>query len=124
MKSAHYRYVRQIQVLGAALQDAFAAGASAVRGDDLAATVTALYLAGSGVGRLRVTSPRLAALISALNPSVSVSCDSPSPRDSADERAGGALPELGHPSAAAVAAGAVEALHALAALAGESARGA
>ncbi len=114
MKPAHFRYVRQMQVLGESAQEAFAAGNASVPGDDLAAAVAALYLAGSGVGRLSLSSERVAAAVRAHNPSIEVGVPRSLPSPSVY---GSELPPLRHPSAAALANGALLALDALRSLA-------
>jgi hypothetical protein len=73
----HARYARQIAVpgVGARGQRAFASADVIVGGDQLAAEVCALYLAGAGIGTLAVA-PRLTDVCRALSSEVRVIANS------------------------------------------------
>ena len=105
----HDRQVRLVDV-GAAGQERIAASTVEVRSDGLAGEVAARYLAGAGVGGLRVRDHALAAVASSIDPSVRVAIEdtrrAPPPVDE---------PSVGFrdPSAREVARGAREALRTL-----------
>ncbi|MBK6690708.1 MAG: hypothetical protein IPG50_00630 [Myxococcales bacterium] len=120
-KAAHYRYLRQIQVLGLATQERLRTRTIAV-GEDFSALVESLYLVGAGVPVIVPTESAAAPLrtlnsslpitvlpVSALpvNVNVPVPVDSPSPSPSACPS-----PDLGltDPTARDAAAGAYRAL--------------
>lgn len=105
------RHDRQARLagVGASGQERIAAATVEVQSVDLAGEVATRYLAGAGVGCLRVRQRALAAVASSVDPSVRVAIDdarhAPSP---VDEPAG-----FRDPSAGEVARGAREALRAL-----------
>jgi hypothetical protein len=100
--------------VGAAGQERIAAATVEVRADGLAGEVAARYLAGAGVGCLRVHDGALAAAAAAIDPSVRVEQAGASPApgpSSTDESCG-----FRDPLARDVARGAREALRTLRAL--------
>ena len=106
----HDRQARLAEV-GSAGQTRIAAASIAVRASGLAAEMTTRYLAGAGVGRLRVGDRALADVATSVDPALRVEVDadasSPAPEDTSELR------ELRDPYAREAARGAREALRAL-----------
>jgi hypothetical protein len=103
----HTRQVRLAEV-GADGQGRIARAAVDVRGRGVAAQVTARYLAGAGVSRLRVADQAIAAAALGIDASVQVEVDPSLAVGRADEPA-----ELSDPTARALGAGALAALQAI-----------
>jgi hypothetical protein len=116
----HGRQVRLVEV-GSAGQALLAGAGVDVRLAGPAAEVAARYLAGAGVGRLRVADPALAGSARAVDPKVRVEVDGafappPSVAKAQTQASGGF--DLRDPAARDVAAGAAAALDALRAILG------
>jgi hypothetical protein len=108
----HDRQARLAEV-GAAGQDRIAAATVAIRTDGLAAQVATRYLAGAGVGVLRVRDRALVAAASAVDPQVRVEIVA-SEAEGPDAATADAAPPGFHDAGARdVARGAREALRAL-----------
>ena len=105
------RHDRQSRLadVGVAGQERIAAATVEVQADGLAGEVAARYLAGAGVGCLRVRDGALAAAAAAIDPSVRVEVASRTPEASSTDESSG----FRDPSARDVARGAREALRTL-----------
>lgn len=106
----HDRQARLAEV-GSEGQARIAAASVAVRASGLAAEMETRYLAGAGVGRIRVGDPALADVATSIDPAVRVEVDA----DAVNAVGGDAseLRELRDPCAREAARGAREALRAL-----------
>ena len=71
------RHARQAKLaeIGEAVQTRLAGASASVPGSDLAAEIAARYLAGAGVGHLRVSRASLRAAARAVDPTVDVNVD-------------------------------------------------
>jgi molybdopterin/thiamine biosynthesis adenylyltransferase len=90
MPSDFRRYARQMRVaeVGRERQENLQHASVVVLGDDLSAHVEALYLAGAGVGTVRVNEV-LAADVAALNSDIVIETDSEKSAPESDARASG-----------------------------------
>jgi hypothetical protein len=113
------RHGRQSRLadVGAAGQQRIAAATVEIRSEGLAGEVATRYLAGAGVGALRVPSAALVAVARAVDPAVRAEViGAPAGRAGSEEPQDD--PDFRDPSARELARGAREALHALRAILG------
>ena len=108
----HGRQSRLVDV-GAPGQQRIAAATVEVRSEGLAGEVATRYLAGAGVGALRVPSPAFAAAARSVDPAVRVEVVVASAGREEAREAPQEDPDFRDPSARELARGAREALHAL-----------
>jgi hypothetical protein len=107
------RHARQARLVGSVGQERIGHAAVGVRLEGLAGEVAVRYLAGAGVGRLRVRTPDLAATARAVDPNVEVEVEVEVGGDPLDGREDGTLSGIEDPIASEVALGALIALRAL-----------
>ena len=101
-----HRHGRQSRLaeIGAEGQERIAAATAEVRSGGLAGEVATRYLAGAGIGALRVRDPALAPIAAAVDPAVRVEVAAGAPESPGPD------PFFRDPAAAALARGAREAL--------------
>jgi hypothetical protein len=108
------RHGRQSRLadVGATGQQRIAAATVEVRSEGLAGEVATRYLAGAGVGSLRVPSPAFAAVARSVDPAIRVEVSTSAGREGNGEEPH-EDPDFRDPGARDLARGAREALHAL-----------
>jgi hypothetical protein len=110
------RHERQARLVGSVGQERIRRAAVGVRLGGLAGEVAVRYLAGAGVGRLRVQTEDLAAMARGVDPDVAVEVGADPPDDGREDAT---LSGIEDPVASEVARGALTALRALRGVIGE-----